>query len=84
MKLISYLSNNHEEKLALYINDNIVDLEQNAKVIGRNLSSTMNNFLGSGNESLQNAQQVQDAFLSGKTNLIVDSNEDSSPNKFVA
>ncbi len=75
MKLISYLTSNNEERLALFINNNIVDLQQNAKVIGSNLPSTMNDFLSGGNESLQIAQQVQDAFLSGKTNLIVDSNE---------
>ncbi|MCH8126964.1 fumarylacetoacetate hydrolase family protein [candidate division KSB1 bacterium] len=75
MKLISYLTSDNEERLALIINNNIVDLEQNAKESGNLLPSSMNEFLHRSDEFLRKAEQVQDAFLSGKTNLIVNSNE---------
>lgn len=71
MNLISYLTNNNEERLGLLVNNNILDLQNNAKTIGSDLPSSMNDFLHGGKEFLHQAQQVQDAVLSGKTNLVV-------------
>lgn len=67
MKLVSYLTKDRKERLGLYIDGQIADLEANAKSLGFTLPSTMADFLKGGDWFMEQAKGVERAMLDGAT-----------------
>ena len=62
MKFVSYQTANDSNRVALLIDDQIIDLEQSAAQIGVALPSRMNDFLAGGEEYMEQARQVESAY----------------------
>jgi fumarylacetoacetate (FAA) hydrolase len=72
MKLVSFLNLRNEERVGLYVNEQIVDLAFGAREICCALPDTMNEFLNDATESLKIARQIENAFLEGKVEPVSD------------
>lgn len=64
MKLVSYLNEEDEDRVALYHEDVIYDLQQADK----SLPDNMSDFLWEGEQGMSKAQKVQEKILSGSIN----------------
>lgn len=65
MKLISYLNQNQQERLGLYIKDEgFYDVQDNALILDLNLPDTMENFLNQNEQHFANVQHLEKAIVS--------------------
>ena len=71
MKLVSYTVKK-KDRLGLYVNEKVYDLQECGKGLGFDLPARMRRFLRGGEEMMQMAKQVNDAILEGKITSNVD------------
>ncbi|HSH00597.1 MAG TPA: fumarylacetoacetate hydrolase family protein, partial [candidate division Zixibacteria bacterium] len=67
MKLISYRNSQKKERLGIVVEDQVADLELNAKALGMTLPSKMTDFLKGGDWFMDQAKGVERALLDGAT-----------------
>jgi fumarylacetoacetate (FAA) hydrolase len=65
MKFVSFRSNEHQERLGLYVNERIYDIQDNASLIGVTIPGTMLEFLRGGEKLMDYARKVHTAILDG-------------------
>ncbi len=70
MKLVSFMNANGEERLGLFHENNIYDLEDNAKKHSIALPNSMNVFLQGGKQAMDNARKVNDAIKAGSAEAV--------------
>ncbi len=74
MKLVSY-RNNNEERVGIFYENKIYDLNENGKKLNLELPSKMNELLSEGNTKMLEAQKILDAVKEGKDLLFVNAEE---------
>ena len=67
MKFVSYSNVEYQERLGLYIDDDIYDLKNNARNLSIDLPATMGPFLAGEREYMDRAREVHRAILDKKT-----------------
>ncbi len=74
MKFVSFINSNNQNRLGLYCNNSIYDLEQKASKLGMELPSNMSDFLKSYDINFELAQKVEDYIMKenpiGETHII--------------
>lgn len=71
MKLVTYLSGSHEERLGLMVGDGIIDLKDAGSRIGFDLPANILDFLSGGEKRLDQARKVEEAFTAGKLGKVL-------------
>lgn len=66
MKFVSFVNSEKQERLGLYVNNQVVDLRKCAAHLKQDIPSEMNHFLALGEAGMSVAQKVQHAALEGK------------------
>ncbi|MFQ5454061.1 MAG: fumarylacetoacetate hydrolase family protein, partial [Candidatus Zixiibacteriota bacterium] len=72
MKFVSYKNSNLEERLGLYINEKIYDLQENAKQFSIDIPNTMALFLAGEEKSMGFARQIHDAINNDNTDISIE------------
>ncbi len=65
MKFVSYLSHKGEERVGLFVNDRVYDLQQGASLVSETLPATMAAFLPGGADFMNRARRIAEAAAKG-------------------
>ncbi|MBD3403364.1 fumarylacetoacetate hydrolase family protein [candidate division GN15 bacterium] len=76
MKFVSFKTKTDEERLGLFVNDKIYDLQENARMMNTVLPSTMNELLWGGEKMMDEARRLEEEIKKGTVDLTV---QDSTP-----
>ncbi|MFQ5498884.1 MAG: fumarylacetoacetate hydrolase family protein [Candidatus Zixiibacteriota bacterium] len=65
MKLVTFVTNNNQERLGIVVNDQVFDLERAGAAVSTALPSTMNEFLHGGGRTMDMAHEIELAISEG-------------------
>jgi len=66
MKLVSFRTDKHPERLGLFYDNHVYDLRDTAAGLSKSMPTTMLEFLHTGDKAMKNAHKAQEAIIAGR------------------